>query len=248
MGGKKTEVIMEEEVEEEMEVEEEVEVEEEMPMAQNQTQTQPEHQDPGLKPSRQVLDYRPVATDADIARLALMADHIWHEYWPALLEEAQIDYMVERFQSVEAITRDIREKGYEYWILEHDGQVVGYTGGQGEDATAETGTIPQNPSDATDDGSGECQTQGVRFFISKIYLYREDRGKGYASDVIRFYEGLCRARGMGSMYLTVNKYNELGIRAYRAKGFQTIDSVVTDIGQGFVMDDYIMEKAVDPLD
>ena len=46
------------------------------------------------------------------------------------------------------------------------------------------------------------------------------------------------------MYLTVNKHNELGTRAYFAKGFEVIDSVETDIGEGFVMDDYIMEKRV----
>ena len=45
------------------------------------------------------------------------------------------------------------------------------------------------------------------------------------------------------MYLTVNKHNELGIRAYRGKGFETIDAVETDIGHGFIMDDYIMERA-----
>ena len=44
---------------------------------------------------------------------------------------------------------------------------------------------------------------------------------------------------------TVNKHNDLAIRAYRAKGFQTIDAVETDIGNGFVMDDFIMEKRVE---
>ena len=48
-------------------------------------------------------------------------------------------------------------------------------------------------------------------------------------------------RGFEAMYLTVNKYNELGIRAYEGTGFETIDSVETDIGGGFIMDDYIME-------
>ena len=47
------------------------------------------------------------------------------------------------------------------------------------------------------------------------------------------------------MYLTVNKYNEMGIRAYQAKGFETIESVETDIGRGFIMDDYVMEKRID---
>ena len=44
------------------------------------------------------------------------------------------------------------------------------------------------------------------------------------------------------MYLTVNKYNELGVRAYQGKGFETIDAVETDIGHGFIMDDFIMER------
>ena len=43
------------------------------------------------------------------------------------------------------------------------------------------------------------------------------------------------------MYLTVNKYNDLGIRAYEGTGFVTIDAVETDIGEGYIMDDYIME-------
>lgn len=44
------------------------------------------------------------------------------------------------------------------------------------------------------------------------------------------------------MYLTVNKHNDLGTRAYKGKGFEVIDAVETNIGEGFVMDDYIMEK------
>ena len=88
------------------------------------------------------------------------------------------------------------------------------------------------------------ETDTNRFFISKIYLRAEERGHGFASQTIRFYEDLCRARGLAAMYLTVNKHNDLGVRAYRGKGFETIDSVETDIGQGFIMDDFIMEKRI----
>lgn len=49
-------------------------------------------------------------------------------------------------------------------------------------------------------------------------------------------------------YLVIYKNNELvaysGAKIYEKIGFITIDSVVTDIGNGFVMDDYIMEKAI----
>lgn len=164
--------------------------------------------------------FEPVRSARDHARLAALADEIWHEYWPAIIGARQTDYMVEHFQSLEAIELDVREHGYEYWFLrDGDGRIVGYTGGRVESETN-------------------------RYFISKIYLLADQRGKGYASQSIAFYERLCRERGLDAMYLTVNKHNELGIRAYLAKGFETIDAVETDIGGGFVMDDFIMQKPV----
>ena len=162
------------------------------------------------------IAFDPVRTADDRQRLAALADEIWHEYWPALIGDAQTDYMVENFQSLEAIERDMREHAYEYWFMraEDNGRIAGYTGGCVEPETN-------------------------RVFISKVYLRAEERGKGFA------YERLCRERGLDAMYLTVNKRNDLGIRAYLGKGFETIDAVETDIGNGFVMDDYIMEKHVE---
>lgn len=87
----------------------------------------------------------------------------------------------------------------------------------------------------------------TRFFISKIYLKASERGRHLASDVVAHYMALCRERGLDAMYLTVNKHNELGIRCYRGHGFEVIDAVETSIGEGFVMDDYIMEKRVPQL-
>ena len=187
--------------------------------------------------TREITDRRtmdvtfvPVTTAEDQKKLAAMAYEIWNEYWPSRIGQDQVDYMVANFQSLEAIERDMAEHGYDYWFLrvteddEEGGEgrkerIVGYTGGQDEPETN-------------------------RYFISKIYLLAEERGRGFASKTIRFYEDLCRERGFHAMYLTVNKYNELGIRAYEGKGFATIDAVVTDIGGGFVMDDFIMEKPV----
>ena len=165
---------------------------------------------------------QPVETDADIERLAKLAHEIWFEYWPAHIGEAQTRCMVERFQTADAIRRDMASSAYEYWFVlaPDDGRVVGYTGGHVEPKTG-------------------------RFFISKIYLRACERGRHFASGVIAFYEELCRKRGLRAMYLTVNKGIVLGIRAYKGKGFEVIDAVETDIGQGFVMDDYIMEKRVD---
>ena len=93
--------------------------------------------------------------------------------------------------------------------------------------------------------TGGCaEPETGRFFISKIYLSAAERGRHFASAIVRFYDELCRERGLSAMYLTVNKGNEFGIRAYEGNGFTTVDAAVTDIGAGFVMDDYIMERPV----
>ncbi len=170
------------------------------------------------------LSFVPVKSEADQKVLATIAGEIWRGYWPAIIGEEQTEYMVKNFQSFEAIQRDMAEHDYEYWLLIADEEVngeikrsiVGFTGGHNEFETN-------------------------RFFISKIYLYPEARGHGYARRVIEFYKDLLFARGFEAMYLTVNKYNELGIRAYKGTGFEVIDSVETDIGSGFIMDDYVME-------
>ena len=164
----------------------------------------------------------PVETDEQTHELAIMAHDIWNEYWPAIIGQEQTTYMVERFQSYDAITRDMAENDYEYWFVVTDKdepteRIVGFTGGHNEPETN-------------------------RFFISKIYLLEQERGKHFASDVVAFYNDLCLQRGFSAMYLTVNKRNELGIRAYQGKGFETIDAVAADIGHGFVMDDFIMER------
>lgn len=170
-----------------------------------------------------MTQFIPVKTDEQVHQLADLARSIWNEYWPAIIGQAQTDYMIEQFQSYEAITRDMAHNDYEYWFIvanagEEAERIVGFTGGHNE---PETG----------------------RFFISKIYLLEQERGKHFASEVISFYNDLCLQRGFHAMYLTVNKHNEMGIRAYEGKGFTTIELAETDIGHGFIMDDYIMERA-----
>lgn len=186
------------------------------------------------------LTFEPVETDAQIAEAARVAHDIWFEYWPARIGQAQTAYMVQTMQSEPAIAADIREKGYRYWLLSDEaGTHVGYTCALVEDYTAD----PVDPA-AAKHGAEVSKRALRRLFISKIYLYAPERGKHYASRVIEFYEDLCRAEVVPAMYLTVNRGNDLAIRAYRGRGFETVDVQDADIGGGFVMNDYIMLKEV----
>lgn len=182
--------------------------------------------------------FRPVATKAETEQLAQLAHEIWNEYWPALIGQEQTDYMVGKFQSLEAIKEGMRAQGYRYWlVVDTDEQAEGVPAHHAID-------LGEGPVRVMGYTGGYTEAETNRFFISKIYLLAEARGHGYCSKVIAHYEKLCASEGLGAMYLTVNKHNELGIRAYLGKGFETIDAVESDIGNGFVMDDYIMQKTL----
>ncbi len=211
------------------------------------------------------VEFVPVKTDEDIARVAKMAGEIWNEYWPPIIGQAQTNYMVEHFQSLPAFTADVKDKGYEYWFItvREDETPVELAQATGDAGLQEKGFSLEDAAESERDSllakeaigaacempqlrivgyTGGHGEEDGRFFISKIYLVKDQRGKGLCSETIRFYEALCRDRGLRAMYLTVNKHNDLGIRAYKGKGFEVIDAVETNIGEGFVMDDYILEK------
>lgn len=158
-----------------------------------------------------------VKTAQDIEEVAVLAAKIWHEYYISLLTTQQIDYMVEKFQSVTAITDQIRNQGYEYYCIQHGGTAAGYMSVRQEEG---------------------------KLFLSKFYIAKEHRGRGYASQASAFLDGLCRERGLSHIWLTVNRYNESSIAVYEKKGFRTIREQVADIGNGFVMDDFVMEKEI----
>ena len=169
------------------------------------------------------LSFEPVTTADGRMRLAALADEIWHEYWPALIGAAQTDYMVEQFQSLEAIERDMAEAAYEYWLLRdnEDGRLVGYTGGHVEPETN-------------------------RFFVSKIYL----RAPGARTRVRQRDRALLRgpvphARALRAVPDGQQAQRPAPSALTAPKASSTIDAVETDIGNGFVMDDFIMEKRVD---
>lgn len=156
-----------------------------------------------------------VKTDKDARTVAQLAEEIWHEAFAGMISAEQIEYMIERFQSYGAVTRQLAEEGYEYMLCVLDGEPVGYCGIQPQ----EDGTL----------------------YLSKMYLLKAARGHGLFTEMVEYLKGYCKAKGLHSVWLTVNKGNARAIAAYGKNGFKNIRSQVTDIGHGFVMDDYVFE-------
>ncbi len=156
-----------------------------------------------------------VQNDAELKSVAELACGIWHECFAGIISAEQIDYMVDRFQSYEAMKRQISEQDYTYFSVYDDDELSGYFAVKPE----------------SDD----------RYFLSKLYLKKEKRGRGIASEMLRKVFSEAASHGKKRVYLTVNKRNEHAIAVYRKTGFVVIDEPVSDIGNGFVMDDYVME-------
>lgn len=155
-------------------------------------------------------------TDEDIRKVASLAEEIWHEHFTDIIGEAQVNYMVEKFQSYPALKAQI-SGGYEYYQIICDGQIAGYTGIHPEDG---------------------------KLFLSKLYVHRDFRGRHLSTKAFHFLTGLCRTRGLTAIWLTCNKHNDHTLKVYDHLGFQTIRSEKNDIGNGFYMDDYIMEYPI----
>ena len=147
--------------------------------------------------------------EKNIKTLAKLTDEIWHEYWPCILSEKQINYMVEKFQSENAIINQMKNENYKYYFINYENKNVGYVG---------------------------ISPHSDYLFLSKLYVKKEFRHKGIGKAVFEKIKDF----GFDKIQLTVNKYNKNTIDAYLKYGFKIIDSVVSDIGNGFVMDDYIM--------
>ena len=50
--------------------------------------------------------------EKDLKEVAILAEKIWHEFFPGIISEAQIDYMVDKFQSFDAMQDQVKHQQY----------------------------------------------------------------------------------------------------------------------------------------
>jgi|YelNatPaOPRAMG01_1025707.scaffolds.fasta_scaffold00028_11 RimJ/RimL family protein N-acetyltransferase len=157
-----------------------------------------------------------VITEEQIEIVESLAKEIWSEHYTAIIGKHQVDYMLGKFQSKQAITEQI-SNGYSYFLIEDDKNYVGYLA-----------ALPQKHE----------------LFLSKLYLKSSKRGKGLGKKAIHFLEEFALKEKLQKITLTVNKNNINSIKAYEKLGFKNSGAIIQDIGCGYVMDDFRMEKDV----
>ncbi len=158
----------------------------------------------------------PALTDTDLKEIAILAEEIWHQHFTPIIGKDQVIYMVDKFQSYPAIKGQI-EHGYEYFKLYNNETLAGYTGVREEDDV---------------------------LFLSKLYLHESQRGQHLSTKTIQFLIDLCVERELKKIWLTCNRNNSHTLDVYHHLGFQTVREEKADIGNGFFMDDYILEYVI----
>jgi len=156
------------------------------------------------------------STKTQFADIAELADMIWREHYIPIIGLEQVDYMMKNYQSAEAMYSQFID-GYHYFMIYYNDQFVGYISIKKEEES---------------------------LFLSKIYISKEYRGKKIGTSAMNFIEEKAIEMNCKSIKLGVNRFNVNTIAAYKAMGFKIIGEMITDIGNGFIMDDYKMEKLI----
>lgn len=162
------------------------------------------------------ISFVKVEDDAGIKNVNILAESIWFEYFPSIISVAQIEYMLDKFLSEQAIKEQIA-KGEHYYIVKRDRELVGFL--------AINVTVESNKR---------------KLYLSKLYLEKIYRGCGIASEMIKFIKDFAKEKKCTSIFLHVNKYNSSTINIYNHWGFKKIEDQKRDIGKGYIMDDYVM--------
>lgn len=151
-----------------------------------------------------------------IHELSDLASCIVKQHFDPIIGAKQNDYMIQKFQSVPAIYQQIQE-GYQYYFAIYQNQKVGF--------------LAFYPKDH-------------KMYLSKFYVDKKWRGHHFAKQMFEFVIKKTKENSYTTLFLNVNKDNQQVIQIYQHLGFQIIREEKNDIGQGFYMDDYVLEYEI----
>ena len=160
-------------------------------------------------------------TALKIEQLPIVIDltkKIWPVAYGEILSKAQLDYMINKFYNETAL-RELIQKGHVFYLAQDDNDnYVGFV-------------------------SYEINSEPSKTKIHKIYVLPETQGTGLGREFFELVKEKAIENQQNAIFLNVNKFNN-AIHFYNKLGFTKVKDEVIDIGNGYVMDDYVMEVAI----
>jgi diamine N-acetyltransferase len=156
-------------------------------------------------------------TIEQIPYIQKIANSTWPSTFKNILSAQQIDYMLEMMYSTEILQQQL-QKNHHFFLFFEDNSPLGFIG-------LEHNCLSSNKTK-----------------IHKIYIIPEAQGKGIGKKLIDRAENEAKAHQDHALFLNVNRYNQSAIAFYQSMDFEITRSEDIDIGNGFLMEDYVMEK------
>lgn len=155
------------------------------------------------------------AFEKDIPLLQNLAEKSWNSAYANILSKEQIEYMLQKMYCHTEISNQIQNPNYHYYLILNDNTAVGFIG-------------------------FEIHYEKNTTKLHRIYLLEEFKGKGLGKKSLDFLKEKVSETSDHRIILNVNKDNPAK-QMYESQGFKVYHDEVFDIGNGFVMDDFLME-------
>ncbi|MDR0529662.1 MAG: GNAT family N-acetyltransferase [Zoogloeaceae bacterium] len=159
------------------------------------------------------LSLRP-ATQDDLPALARLARETWLAAYTGIVPDAQIEYMLAQRYNLEALSEILAAPDKWLELAFWEERLAGFALSEPYDARARK--------------------------LDRLYIHPDWQRRGVGGALVRQAAERARNLGYSELILSVNKRNEQAQRAYRKYGFLQREATQTDIGEGFIMDDYIL--------
>ena len=155
-------------------------------------------------------------TDKDFPIIQQLAYEIWPVVYGPIIPSGQIHYMLANIYSIEALRSQVFEKKHEFILIHEYENIFGY-------ASFSNQSVPGENS----------------YRIHKLYVRPDQHGRGLGKKLVNYIIGVAQSAGAEKVELNVNKYNP-ALGFYRKLGFEVDREMCEDIGNGYVVDDYVM--------
>ncbi|ETN94042.1 GNAT family N-acetyltransferase [Zhouia amylolytica] len=158
------------------------------------------------------------ANEAQLGIVRALALETWPATFKDILSPEQIDYMLDWMYSAASL-KDQYKGGIKFILAEENDDYFGF-------AAYEFNY------------KNEAKTK-----IHKIYIHPKSQGKGVGRILINFIAEEAKKHRNNTLTLNVNRYNK-ATGFYEKLGFKTMYSEDIDIGNGYLMEDFVMDKGL----
>lgn len=157
------------------------------------------------------------ATAEDFPIIQKIAYETWPLTYGNILSKIQLEYMLEKFYSDTVLRKNFTENGHRFLLIQDKNETLGFA-------------------------SYEHQYQNNQVTrLHKLYVIPSAQGKGAGKLLLNEVERLAEENQTKIVSLNVNKFNS-AYAFYLKSGYKKMAEIDIPIGNGFLMEDYVMEK------